>query len=185
MNTVKWDIYGRLKHIVEEVCITYGAKTKLSRAELSLKKSHVNDAYAMGSLHPKERPDPILYTKRRRNNRCLEKFYDAKYIDIRDGSKKSGAQLSCGRTNRRESRRTDKNERIHRGKKVSKGRRTIRKTRYAIQPGTIIRFGGKHYISKGVQHYGEYVVIEGLKKALPAKNIKVVRYPSGWVEQPA
>lgn len=56
----------------------------------------------------------------RRNNRILSKFYDAKYIDLRDGSVKSGKQLSCNRTNRSEMRNSDKNERIYRGKKYLK-----------------------------------------------------------------
>ena len=178
----KFAFYNRLKNIADKVHITYGARTKLFRSALDLEKSHVNDAYAMGALHPADRADPVLYTKKRRNNRILEKFYDAKFIDIRDGSKKSGAQLSCGRTRRWEPRRTEKNERIYRGEKVSKGRRTTRKQRYKIQPGTIIVYKGKWYRSKGVQHYGEYVTIEGQKKAFPVKNVIIIKQPFGWIK---
>lgn len=56
----------------------------------------------------------------------LKSAFDAKYIDVRDGIKKSGAGLGCQRTNRREPRNSDKNMRIYHGEKVSKGRRPVR-----------------------------------------------------------
>ena len=95
--------------------MTYGALTKLKRKNCNIKKSHSNDAYCMGEFHPKHRNDFRHYQKLRRNNRILSKFYDAKYIDIRDDSIKSGKQIGCNRTNRRELRNSDKNERIYRG----------------------------------------------------------------------
>lgn len=50
----------------------------------------------MGQFHPKHRTVPVLYKKKRRNNRCLEKFYDAKYVDSRDGKKRTGQELFNG-----------------------------------------------------------------------------------------
>ncbi|MED7654807.1 UNVERIFIED_CONTAM: HNH endonuclease, partial [Lacticaseibacillus paracasei] len=41
-----------------------------------------------------------LRQKLRNNNRVLQKFYDAKYIDSRDGKQKAGKELSSGRTRR-------------------------------------------------------------------------------------
>ena len=95
MNTVRWYIVNQVKDLVSdtEVHTTYGAATKLARKDFQFEKSHVNDAYAMGKLHPNIRCETEYYKKVRRNNRCLEKFYDAKYIDIRDGKKKSGKEL--------------------------------------------------------------------------------------------
>jgi hypothetical protein len=72
--------------------------------------------------------------------------------------------------------------RIYHGKKVSKGRRTIRKQRYQIQPGTIVLYQGKKLVSNGVQHYGEYVTIKGLTKAIPAKDLKILKQQGGWVK---
>ena len=92
MTTVRWDMYRKL----EETCgnevefnVTYGAVTKEKRKELNIKKTHSNDAYCIGEYHPKHRADFEHLQKQRRNNRILRKFYDAKYIDVRDGSTKS------------------------------------------------------------------------------------------------
>ena len=118
MTMVRWDMLAKVKNICPDVCIsiTYGAATKKARRDLGLEKTHSNDAYSMGQFHPKHRAPFVHYKKRWRNNRILEKFYDAKYIDIRDGQKKSGSELSCGRTNRSESRHGEKNQRVFRGK---------------------------------------------------------------------
>lgn len=53
---------------------------------------------------------------------------------------KSGLDLSCGGTNRSEPRNGNKSLRIFRGKKVSKGRITVSKQRYQIQPGTVVLY---------------------------------------------
>jgi hypothetical protein len=69
------------------------------RRELGqLAKTHANDAYAMGEFHPKHRHQEEHFKKRRRNNRVLSKFYDAKYLDVRDHTIKKGDQLGCNRT---------------------------------------------------------------------------------------
>ena len=181
MNTVRWYIYNRLKNDLPgiEVRATYGAVTKRARLDMGLEKSHANDAYAMGDFHPEVRAEEQHFVKRRRNNRCLEKFYDAKYYDSRDGAIKTGAQLGCQRTNRREPRISDKNLRIFHGKKKSKGRRTIRKSRYMIQPGDIVAYNNMRHTVVGCQHYGQYVSF-GNKSYSPTKNIRVIRHSGGW-----
>ena len=102
MNIVKWSLYNILKNNYSGVSfnITYGVLTKVKRHELRLNKSHANDAFAMGKFNPKKRCKTKCFKKCRRNNRILQKFYDAKYVDIRDNSVKSGKELSCNRTNR-------------------------------------------------------------------------------------
>ena len=184
MNSVRWYIYNTAKKELPDVNIhiTYGAATKRSRIDLRLEKSHINDAYSMGVFRPSERADFEYYSKRRRNNRVLEKFYDAKYIDIRDNKKKSGKDLGCERTNRREPRNSEKNLRIYHGKKISKGRRTIRQKRYMIQSGSIVVYQNKKYKAKGLQNYGNYIVLEGLKKSVSVKKIKLIKQPQGWVK---
>ena len=182
MSCVRWQMYNLLKDISGDIAIriTYGAMTRLKRHELKVSKSHVNDAYAIGNFHPVHRANTLYCKKRRRNNRVLEKFYDARYIDIRDGEKKAGGALGCNRVNRREPRMSEKNERIFRGRKTSAGKRVIRRTHYRIQPGTILRVGKQKYLAKGI-HCGGLRVILDNGKSVDIRTVKVVRYPDAWM----
>ena len=186
LNSVKYSMIEKLKlafiNTNIDIAITYGAQTKLSRRILNIDKTHANDAYCMGQYHPKHRCNGRYYKKRRRHNRVLEKFYDAKYIDIRDNSKKSGAELSCGRTNRSERRNSNKNERIYRGKKLSKGYRSIRKQRYAIQSGDTLMYKGRKYTSKGVHCNGTRVILAEINKSVKITDVKVKNHIKGWQE---
>lgn len=180
MNSIRWYIYTQIKNLV--ICsihLTYGAKTKITRLSLKLPKSHINDAYSMGNFHPYLLTNEEYYKKRRRNNRCLEKFYDAKYIDLRDGTIQSGKDLSCNRTNRREPRNSEKNFRKYRGSKIKLGRRSIRRNRYNIQPGDIIVFQGQRYVSKGCQNNGTYISVEG-RTPISVKRCRLLSHCSGW-----
>ena len=183
MTMVRFDMFKRIKEIAPDVeChITYGAKTKLSRKDLGIKKSHANDAYAMGKMHPKWRAELKHYKKRRRNNRILEKFYDAKIIDARTGEKVSGADLGCGRTKRNIPRDNDQNLRVYRGQTVTKGRRTVRRTRYPLQSGSIVKYKGQKYMTGGLSHYGSMVSLHGIKKQVKASMVQVLSLPSGWL----
>ena len=184
MNTVRWRIKEAFESFSDvEVHVTYGSATKVQRTKLNLPKSHANDAYSMGKYHPKHRTETKYYKKIRRNNRCLEKFYDATYIDIRDGKKKKASELGCNRTNRSIPRNNPNNERIYRGKKISNGYRSIRRKRYDISSGCIVLYEGKKYVTGGSQHYGEYVVLKGFGKSVKASKIqKVLYHPNGWVQ---
>lgn len=157
--------------------MTYGAGTKENRRMLDLAKSHVNDAYAMGEMHPKHRSRPVILQKKRRNNRVLEKFYDVKYIDSRDGEKRSGQQLACGRTSRNHNLDTENLHR-YRKQKVSKGKRTIRTNRYPIQPHDIILYHGRRMEASGCHCKGTRVM--AAKKSLPVKDIRLKRYSGGY-----
>lgn len=181
MNSVKWYIYKNAKETHPEICVhmTYGAATKRSRNDLGLPKSHINDAYSMGEFRPAKRCEAEHFQKRRRNNRQLQKFYDASYIDMRDGKKKHGAELGCQRTNRREPRHSDKDLRRYRGKRVSKGHVSIRRKRYSIQSGDIVAYNGKEYVAGGCQHYGEYVKL-GEKLSVKVTKVKVITRAGGW-----
>ena len=181
MNSVKWYIYNTLADRLScNVHLTYGAATKLARADLKLEKSHVNDAYAMGKMHPAVRAQEQLFQKCRRNNRILEKFYDAKIVDIRTGKIVKGAKLGCERTNRRESRTSEKSLRRYRGEKVSKGRRVIRRTRYSIRPGDVIKVGSNVFHAKGVHCNGNNVIIAETGKSASLSKVKVICHTGGW-----
>lgn len=181
MNSVRWYIFNTVKTMLPDnsVHYTYGAATKMARRDLDVEKTHANDAYSMGELHPKNRTETVYLQKRRRNNRILQRFYDAKYIDSRDGSKQTGKTLFSGRINRNHNR---DSENLHkcRAKKVSKGRTSIRKKRYSLQPGDVVRYSGARCTVKGCQHYGEYVVLDsGI--SVKTENVAPIKHTGGWL----
>lgn len=179
MNQVKWYIYERVRPLAEEVRITYGVATKLSRMDLGLEKSHAADAYSMGQVHPEVHAETAYYKKRRRNNRSLESFYDAKVIDRRTGKKVSGAALGCERTNRREARNSEKSLRRFRGEKVSAGHRNIRRTRYPIQPGDMLLFEGQKHPAKGCHCLGSRVILDN-GKSVAVSKVTILQHTGGW-----
>ena len=181
MNSVRYLLIDEIKDVINkqnnntEVHVTYGSMTKLKRHELGIEKSHTNDAYAMGEFHPKLRCEYECFQKKRRNNRILSKFYDAKYIDSRDNSIKTGKELSCGRTNRNH-KRDSENLSGYRGKKVKKGQTTIRKCHYPFQPKDIVLYDGEKYMVNGTNNKGKSVQLYVIKKVkiedVTKKNLK-------------
>ncbi len=131
------------------VNVTWGSATKTARKYFCIRKTHANDAFVMGSFHPAHRCREQAFCKQRRNDRRLQKFYDAVYTDIRDGKEKSGQELSCGRTNRIEPRRSERDLRPFRGHKVKKGHITIRRQRTQIKPGSQVRYGNEILLVHG------------------------------------
>lgn len=181
MTMVRYSMLKQLKITTPNVDIrvTYGAATKLVRKELNVKKTHSNDAYCMGEFHPKHRSNFKHYKKCRRNNRVLSRFYDAKYRDLRDGSVKTGSQLSCGRTNRKISRHTELDERIYRAHKISKGRVSTRKQHYSLRPGDKVLLEGQKYFAAGIQNNGTYVKLAN-EKTCSLKKVRVLQHCNAW-----
>lgn len=181
MTMVRYSMVKQLKATTPDVNIkvTYGAATKLARKDLNVKKTHSNDAYCMGELHPKHRSDFKHYKKCRRNSRVLSKFYDAKYRDLRDGSVKTGSQLSCGRTNRKISRHTKLNERIYRAHKITKGRVSTRRQHYSVRPGDKVLYDGKVYFVTGMQSNGTCVKLTN-GKVHSLKKVCVLQHCNSW-----
>ena len=182
MNAMRWRVYEAVKGLKVETHMTYGAATKARRNILGIDKSHANDAYAMGKYHPEVKAATETFQKVRRNNRILEKFYDAVYIDITDSKKKKAAELGCERTRRSEPRNGKNSLRKNRGMKISDGRRAIRKQRYSIRPGEIVIFNQKKYQVGGVQGKGKYLNLkDGSKKGLSAavSAVKCTHHLSG------
>ena len=141
--------------------------------------SFVGVCQCIGMFHPKHRAEELHYEKKRRNNRILSKFYDAKYVDIRDGVNKSGSQLSCGRTNRRESRRSEKNERVLRGKKCSTGRISIRTKHYPYQPGDVVLYQSRQCAIKGAHCNGARVILVS-GKSVRVSDVTLIKKEGGW-----
>lgn len=181
MTMVRYSMLKQLKATTPSVDIkvTYGAATKLARTELKIKKTHSNDAYCMGEFHPKHKSDFKHYKKCRRNNRVLSKFYDAKYRDLRDGSVKTGSQLSCGRTSRKISRHTELNERIYRAHKISKGRVSTRRQHYSLRPGDEVLFEGQKYFAVGMHSNGTYVKLMN-GETCSLKKVRVLQHCNAW-----
>lgn len=180
MTAVRFDMFRRLKECAPHIewHMSYGAKTKLTRKELGLEKSHINDAYALGQFHPAIRSEPRRYRKRRRNNRSLEKFYDAKLIDVRTGEKVSGKDLGCNRTKRSIPRNNPENLRMYRGPKITIGHRNIRRQRYQIQPGDRIYINGKWATASGTHNHGTRVMLAG--KSIAISKIAKIVHANGW-----
>ena len=162
---------------------TYGAETSRRRKTWGIEKSHVNDAYCMGDFHPGVRAETEYYVKIRRNDRSLEAFYDAKIIDQRTGDVVSGKDLSCGRTNRRDSRRGVNNLRIYRGKTVKKGWRRITRQHYSIRAGDTIKWKGRTFESGSIHNGGTNVKfakkVRNQKSAKP-EDVQIICHVGGW-----
>ena len=185
MTSIRWTLYNEVTALLpnSSVHITYGAKTKESRRKLDIKKSHVNDAYVMGLFCPKHRTKPVYFKKKRRNNRVLEKFYDAKYIDSRDGKKQSGQELFNGRINRNH-RKDSENLHLYRKLKVTKGKRSIRNKHYPIQPHDILLYQKKKYENAGCHNNGSRVILLPEKKSVALKQLTIYQYAGGYYRVP-
>ena len=181
MTTIRWKLYNEVKALFPDinVHITYGAETKERRRSFDVSKSHINDAFVMGQFHSKHRTKPVLYKKKRRNNRCLEKFYDAKYIDSRDGKKRSGQELFNGRISRNH-KKDSENLHQYKRQKISPGRRTIRKNHYAIQPHDIVIFNGEQFETSGCHNNGTRAILLPQKKSVSVKKLSIHKYAGGY-----
>ena len=124
--------------------------------------------------------NPVLFKQVRRNNRSLEKFYDAKYMDKRDGVVKTGKDLCSGRRVRNRNLNTE-NLRLHRGHKVSKGRRVIKTQRYGYQTKDLVKYNNSIYQVVGIQNKGVYIKLKGLDKPVKTILIEPYRYMKGFI----
>lgn len=185
MNAVRWQIVNALyaTYGKDFVTGTYGAMTKERRILLGIEKTHNNDAYAMGDYHPAHRCEFKHYQKRRRNNRVLEKFYDATYIDARTGNKAKGKELFNGRINRNH-KKDSENLHKYRARKTAKGRRSIRNKRYTIQSGDTILYAGKKHITSGCFNKGSWlrISVNGTVKSIAVSKVKLINHIGAWKE---
>jgi len=161
---------------------TYGYETKSKRIALGLDKTHYNDAFVIaGGTEEHKRVEPINFVQRRRNNRSLELFYDAKYIDTRTGKVASGKELFNGRTTRNKELNTE-NLHKYRGTKKSAGRRQIRKQHYFYQAGDLVWFNNKVYKvsgNEGGNSKYNYISLVGSKKQAKPNQVKIYKFRRG------
>lgn len=174
MSAVRW----KLVEFID--CLhTYGYITKNNRIKQGIEKTHYNDAFIIASGSNQQRIEPIIFEQVRRNNRSLEKFYDAKYIDIRTGEKVSAGELNCGRRTRNKNLNSE-DLRIFRGQKISDGQRRIRTKRYFYQPNDLVRFEGNIYSVKGTQNNGAYVALKEIKKVPKVELLTPYKFRKGF-----
>ena len=181
MTSVRWKMYEQLKeeHPDINVHITYGSTTKWNRKLLNICKTHINDAWSMGDFHPTHRNTHLLLKKKRRNDRVLTKFTDAKYMDLRDGKIKYGKELPNGRVNRNHSLDSE-NLSVYRAHKTSKGNFKIQKNRYPFHSGDVILYEGKRYTCGGCSNHGDRVSIKELDKTYIPSKLKLISYIGGY-----
>ena len=178
MATVRKMIITELrKKYTIPVVETFGYLTKSKRIDLQLDKTHYNDAYCIGDKQPKKRCVPIFLQEKRKNNRCLEKFYDAKYIDARTNKKATGKELFNGRTTRNKNL-NGENLHQYRQQKISKGRVSIRRQRYTYQPHDLVLWYNRKFEVVGTQNKGAYVSVKNgnLKKVVSIKQLQPFEY---------
>jgi hypothetical protein len=174
MTIVRWRLVNQLgcRH-------TYGYVTKSRRIAMGLEKNHANDAFCIAGGTDQERITSLTLEQVRRNDRSLQKFYDAKYMDTRTGEVVSGQDLNCGRRTRNKNLNTE-NLRKYRCSKNSKGRISVRKGRYPFRPKDTVLYGGKEYLVKGVQNKGVYVKLAGLDQPVKTNAVTIRRYGRGF-----
>lgn len=166
---------------------TYGYITKGKRRELELQKSHHNDAFVIAAGSTQTRVTPLKLEQVRHHKRSLEQFYDAKYLDIRDGSVKTGSELSSGRRNRNKNHRGE-NLRQYRGHKVAPGKRAIKKKRYPYKQRDIVLFEEKAFEVVGMQNLGTRLSLKPdadcktKYKTAPLSKVKPLRRRGGICE---
>ena len=124
-----------------------------------------------------------LRQKLRNNNRVLQKFYDAKYIDSRDDKQKAGKELSSGRTRRSQELNYD-NLRQLRKEKVKKGRVSIRRGHYQLRPHDVVLNTRTNRIEtvKGVQNSGTVIKFQ-TGKTCSIKSVVSLYHVNGILEK--
>ncbi len=155
----------------------FGFQTKRNRLTLGLPRTEANDAFAITGKAGQPRVPTIYYQQRRRNNRSLATFRDAKYLDTRTGKSATGQKLSSGRHTRNHNLNSE-DLRQYRGHKTRKGVISRRKQRYPIQPGDVVIFKGQKQVVVGTHSYGKTVLLAG-KIHAPAKQLQLYRYAKG------
>lgn len=220
MNTIKKELTSISDFIV------YGSETNFVRNQLKIEKSHHNDAFTVALIAHRDskdivlgedsegktiatytekipkRSESLIFEQKRRHDRSIEKFYDAKYHDTRVawsknidkkkqkkqneklGAIKSGKQLCSGRKIRNiDSKHNEISLRIYRGNKISKGERRIKKKKYSLSSGDIVLYDNQLCEVSGMQNSGKVLKLKnytGSKTKTPSpKAVTIVSRRSG------
>ena len=175
----------RLSDYFDNYTTTQGYLTANLRQKYGIEKSHLNDAFIIaGGTDTTLRTNNVYSRQKlRNNNRILQKFYDAKYIDSRDGKKKPGKELSSGRTRR--SRELNYTKlRQFRKTKIKKGWVSIRKNHYQLRPHDVVLNTKTNKIETvtGVQNSGTVIKFQTGKTG-SIKNVVSLYHVNGMLEK--
>ncbi|MFD3388976.1 RNA-guided endonuclease IscB [Ligilactobacillus salivarius] len=174
----------RLSNYFEHYTTTQGYLTANLRRKYGIEKSHLNDAFVIaGGTDTTLRTNNVYSRQKlRNNNRVLQLFYDAKYIDSRDGKKKAGKELSSGRTRRSKELNYD-NLRQFRKEKIKKGRVSIRRNHYQLRPHDVVLNTKTNRIErvKSVISRGKSIILQS-GKSNTVKNIVSLYHVNGMLE---
>ena len=175
----------RLSDYFDNYTTTQGYLTANLRQKYQLEKSHLNDAFIIaGGTDTTLRTNNVYSRQKlRNNNRILQKFYDAKYIDSRDGKKKPGKELSSGRTRR--SRELNYTKlRQFRKTKIKKGWVSIRRNHYQLRPHDVVLNTKTNKIETvtGVQNSGTVIKFQ-TGKTCSIKNVVSLYHVNGMLEK--
>ena len=175
----------RLSDYFDNYTTTQGYLTANLRQKYQLEKSHLNDAFIIaGGTDTTLRTNNVYSRQKlRNNNRVLQKFYDARYIDSRDNKTKTGKELSSGRTRRsRELNYT--NLRQFRKTKVKRGRISIRRNHYQLRPYDVVLNTQTNKIEtvKSVQNSGTVIKFQ-TGKTCSIKNVVSLYHVNGMLEK--
>ena len=159
---------------------TFGYNTSVKRKSLNLDKSHHHDAFVIAGGTNQMRSKAVNLTQKRRHNRSISIFKDAKYIDIRTGEMVYATALNCGRT-KRNTNLNSENLRQYRGIKVRKGATILRLKTYKFQPKDIVGYNGKRYTSSGCSSKGRYVLFKetGKNVTYPIRKVTMIKQNGG------
>lgn len=175
----------RLSDYFEHYTTTQGYLTANLRQKYKMEKSHLNDAFVIaGGTDVTLRMNNVYSRQKlRNNNRSLQKFYDAKYVDSRDGKKKTGKELSSGRTKRSKELNYD-NLRQFRKEKVKKGRVSIRRNHYQLRPHDVVLNTKTNKIERvaSVQNNGKVVRFQ-TGKTCSIKSVVSLYHVNGILEK--
>ena len=175
----------RLSDYFDEYTTTQGYLTANLRQKYGIEKSHLNDAFIIaGGTDTTLRINNVYSRQKlRNNNRVLQKFYDAKYIDSRDGKQKTGKELSSGRTKRSRELNYD-NLRQFRQAKVKKGRVSIRRNHYQLRPHDVVLNTKTNKIEtvNSVQNSGAVIKFQ-TGKTCSLKNVVSLYHVNGMLEK--
>ena len=175
----------RLSDYFDNYTTTQGYLTANLRQKYQLEKSHLNDAFIIASGTDTTLRTNNVYSRQklRNNNRVLQKFYDAKYIDNRDNKTKTGKELSSGRTRRsREINYT--NLRQFRKIKIKPGRVSIRRSHYQLRPHDVVLNTKTNKIETvtGVQNSGTVIKFQ-TGKTCSIKTVVSLYHVNGMLEK--
>lgn len=172
MSVLRWNLLKQSGAVA-----TYGYLTKGRRKALGLEKTHANDAFVIACGTTQTRAKTLNPVQNRRNNRSLSRFYDARYIDLRDGEIRSGKELSSPRT-RRTRVNLPPSLRVHRARKVKQGRVSLRTERHPFQPGDLVRVGNVIHWVKGAHCNGDRILMHS-GQSIAVKKVRLIRYGKG------